>query len=72
MSNQSIKELPQGYEWQIVNYYTPTGVKRLQGLKFKDFDEAIAHDSMDGFQLFQLFRQGRSIMAFCKIGIKKK
>ena len=74
MTNQIVlnaENLPTGFEWQIVNYYTPTGIKKLPGLKFKDFEMAVGKGSMDGFNLFELHRQERVIMAFCKVGIVK-
>ena len=65
--------LPKGFEWQIHNYYTPNGVKKMKDLKFKHFPQAKWRFEQNGFHLFELTtKKGNVIMAYCIIVKTKK
>ncbi len=76
MENQKIEHapnIPKGYKWQIVNYYTPTGIKKAKHIDFYDFPTAIWKTNIIGNHLFELRDKANTpLMAYCIIVKNKK
>ena len=58
------KELKKA-EFEIVNYYTPNGVRKLKHLKFKDFPSVQFINQIGLYYQFILVKKDITITAFC-------
>lgn len=58
-------EALKGVDFEIHNYFTPSGVKKLKHLKFKDFPSVQFINQVGVFYQFILIKDNLTITAFC-------
>lgn len=74
MKNQLILNapiLPEGYEWEIHNYATPSGMVKAREVKFKHFSQATWKQKIGNFHAFELQNGGDLVWSYCLI-VKSK